>query len=112
MSLSMSSEIVLKCRDCDASFTFSDDERTSFAALGHTHAPSRCADCRSARKVRQEETGQRQVAPGFRENHQPRTAVVCSTCGMPATVPFAVRRDRPVYCSSCFQRRRTSVDET
>ena len=30
-------------------------------------------------------------------------AVVCSSCGNQAQVPFRPRMDRPVYCSDCFR---------
>jgi CxxC-x17-CxxC domain-containing protein len=99
-------DAVLTCRDCGDSFTFSDDERRSFAARGHLHTPSRCSECRSARKTRQVESGTRAVAPGFRELRQTRTAIVCSSCGESAVVPFAARAGRSVYCSACFQLRR------
>jgi CxxC-x17-CxxC domain-containing protein len=103
-------DAVLTCRDCRGSFTFSDDERRSFAALGHVHTPSRCAACRAARKTRQAESGTRVVAPGFRELRQTRTTIVCSSCGQLAVVPFAARAGRSVYCSACFQQRRVEGD--
>ena len=42
---------------------------------------------------------------GPREMH----TVVCAECGKDATVPFQPRGDRPVYCSDCFSKQRTSV---
>jgi CxxC-x17-CxxC domain-containing protein len=103
-------DAVLTCRDCGDSFTFSEAERRSFAALGHVHPPSRCSVCRAARKTRQAESGTRAVAPGFRELRQTRTTIVCSSCGESAVVPFAARVGRTVYCSACFQRRRMDGD--
>jgi CxxC-x17-CxxC domain-containing protein len=99
-------DLVLICRDCGDSFIFSDDERRSFAALGHLHAPSRCSACRAARKTRQAESGTRAVAPGFRELQRTRTTVICSSCGESAEVPFAAGAGRSVYCPACFRRRR------
>jgi len=104
-------DVLLTCRDCAQSFTFSDDERTSFAARGHTHAPSRCNACREARKSRQDATGGHLPQPGFREFREVRASATCSACGHQTTVPFVVRSDRPVYCSSCFQRRRAASVE-
>jgi len=101
-------DTVLICRDCEAPFTFSDDERGTFAAVGHVHPPSRCSACREARKTRQDESGTRRTTPGFRELRQTQTTIACSSCHQPAVVPFAVRADRPVYCSACFQQRRAS----
>ncbi|MBV8717286.1 MAG: zinc-ribbon domain containing protein [Chloroflexi bacterium] len=105
-----SADATLTCRDCGSSFAFSDDERRSFANLGHDHAPSRCSACREARKARQAESGTRGVAPGFRELRQTRTTITCSACGESAVVPFAARAGRSVYCAACFQRRRREGD--
>jgi CxxC-x17-CxxC domain-containing protein len=30
-------------------------------------------------------------------------AVICSSCGSAAQVPFKPRMDKPVYCSDCFR---------
>ena len=35
-------------------------------------------------------------------------AVLCSSCGNQAQVPFKPRMDRPVYCSDCFRTRSAS----
>ena len=40
------------------------------------------------------------ASPGGREYH----AAICNSCGGQAMVPFAPRNDRPVYCSTCFDR--------
>ena len=34
-------------------------------------------------------------------------AATCSECGQTAHVPFQPRTDKPVYCSSCFERVRS-----
>lgn len=99
-------DAALTCRDCGGSFTFSEEERGTFAAAGHLHPPSRCVECRTARKLSQVERGTRTVPPGFRELQQITTNVTCSSCGEPTVVPFAARAGRKVYCSACFQRRR------
>ena len=31
-------------------------------------------------------------------------AAICGACGGQAVVPFAPRNDRPVYCSTCFDK--------
>ena len=103
-------DAILTCRDCGGSFALSEEERRTFAALGHQHAPSRCAVCRALRKSRQAESGAHAVAPRFRELQQTRTTVTCSSCGQSAVVPFAARAGRNVYCSPCFQRRRLVGD--
>ncbi len=104
------SEGVLTCRDCGAVFAFSDEQRGDFAAMGHFHAPSRCASCRAKRKSHQAASRSAAVAPRFRELQQVRSTVICSSCGESTVVPFAARPGRNVYCSACFQRRRAEGD--
>ena len=104
------SDAVLICRDCGDEFGFSEDERREFAAIGHLHAPSRCAACRAERKSRQAESRMPAIAPRFRELQEVRSNVICSSCGASTVVPFAARPGRSVYCSACFQRRRTQGD--
>jgi hypothetical protein len=41
----------LTCRDCDQAFVFTTGEQELFAQNGFTNEPSRCPDCRSARKA-------------------------------------------------------------
>jgi CxxC-x17-CxxC domain-containing protein len=85
----------LTCRDCRESFVFSTGEQQFFASKGLTNDPQRCPACRSAARL------SRSTSPGgAREYH----AAVCNGCGNQAMVPFAPRTDRPVYCSTCFDR--------
>ena len=55
------------------------------------------------------------IVPGRREagrsNEGPREfhAAICGACGGQAIVPFAPRNDRPVYCSSCFDKVRAGT---
>jgi CxxC-x17-CxxC domain-containing protein len=65
-----------------------------------TNDPQRCTTCRAAAKQA------RTASPsGAREYH----AAVCNSCGGQAVVPFQPRNDRPVYCSSCFDRVRAEA---
>ena len=41
----------LTCRDCGQAFTFSAGEQEFYASRGFTNEPSRCPDCRAARKA-------------------------------------------------------------
>lgn len=102
-------DAVLTCRDCGGSFTFSEDECRTFAAVGHHHPPGRCSRCRAARKARQVGSGVAPAAPKFRELRQTETTITCSECGGLAVVPFAAP-GRNVYCAACFQRRRLQGD--
>jgi len=44
------SDQTLYCRDCNAEFTFTVGEQEFYASRGLTNSPSRCPDCRAARK--------------------------------------------------------------
>ena len=90
----------LPCLDCGQPFTFSADDQSYHAMKGFTNEPKRCTSCREAR--RNERDGG--YGRGPREMH----TVVCAECGKDATVPFQPRGDRPVYCSDCFSKQRTS----
>ena len=92
---------ILTCRDCGQEFTFTAGEQEFFATKGLTNAPSRCPECRKARRS------------GQSSNQRPRSTgeqyeAVCASCGKETTVPFIPREDRPVYCSDCFQEQRAS----
>ena len=41
----------LTCRDCGQAFTFTAGEQDFYASRGFTNTPSRCPDCRAARKA-------------------------------------------------------------
>jgi CxxC-x17-CxxC domain-containing protein len=88
----------LTCRDCAEEFTFSAGEQAFYASKGLTNDPQRCPSCRAAAKRARSNEGPR-------EFH----AAVCGACGGQAVVPFAPRNDRPVYCSSCFDKVRAGT---
>ena len=101
----------LYCRDCNQEFTFTIGEQEFYANRGLTNAPSRCPECRAARK----QSGRSQGdsfgggSGGFRErNTRQMYSATCVSCGKEALVPFQPRDDRPVYCSDCYQAQRTS----
>lgn len=86
---------ILTCRDCGREFTFTAGEQEFFASRGFTNAPSRCPDCRAARRNGQGSSSQ----PRNTENYE----TICANCGRPTSVPFVPRADRPVYCNECYQ---------
>lgn len=83
----------LTCRDCSEEFVFSSGEQAFFSSKGLLNDPQRCPSCRAVAK-------RARTAGGPREFH----AAICGSCGGQAMVPFAPRNDRPVYCSSCFDK--------
>ena len=88
----------IACRDCGVEFIFTAGEQGFYLEKGLLNEPQRCPDCRAVRR--------RERAAG---NSRELTTVVCAMCGGQALVPFVPRLDRPVYCSSCFEKVRTSV---
>ncbi len=87
----------LVCRECGSPFVWTAGEQEFYAQKGLLHEPQRCPDCRRRAKVER-------AAARAQSMHD----IVCSNCGQPGQVPFAPRTDRPVYCSECFEARRTS----
>jgi CxxC-x17-CxxC domain-containing protein len=96
--LHLTSDVTLQCRDCGREFLFTTGEQEFYASRGLTNQPSRCPECRAARKG----TGGGRGSYGDRGARQMYTAV-CSDCGQETQVPFQPRGDKPVYCSECFQ---------
>ncbi len=88
----------LVCKDCGNEFVFSAGEQEFYAEKGFENEPLRCKDCRIARKN------------AMRNNNGQRVYydAVCADCGGPAKIPFEPRDDRPVYCSECFAKRKSS----
>ena len=86
-------EKTLVCRECGNEFLFTVGEQEFYAEKGLMNEPQRCPACRANRR---RERSNRES----REMHE----VVCAECGGPALVPFLPRNERPVYCSSCFER--------
>ncbi len=106
----MSVDTTLTCRDCGQAFTFTSGEQEFYASRGFSE-PTRCPDCRAARKAERgggggggSYGGGGGYGGGSRGPRQMYSAV-CSGCGKEAQVPFEPRGDKPVYCSDCFEQR-------
>jgi CxxC-x17-CxxC domain-containing protein len=107
----------LTCRDCGQAFTFTAGEQEFHASKGFTNDPSRCQDCRAARKSERDggygsggySSGGYSSGGGGGYGRQDRQmySATCSTCGREARVPFQPRGDKPVYCSDCFTPRQS-----
>jgi CxxC-x17-CxxC domain-containing protein len=115
---------VLTCRDCGQSFVFTAGEQEFHASKGFENDPSRCADCRAARKASRGGSGggygggyssggygsgggySGGGGGGYGRSDRTMYSAVCSECGQEAQVPFQPRGDRPVYCSDCFAKSR------
>jgi len=92
----MLSDKTITCVECGNDFTFTVGEQEFFASRGFTNEPSRCTQCRAARRSQQGGGG------GFDRPAREMHPAVCAQCGADTMVPFLPRGDRPVYCSDCF----------
>ena len=98
----MYTDETLTCVDCGRSFEFTAKDQAFYASKGFTNKPSRCGDCRAARKASGGHGGSnRGGGYGQREMFK----ATCSQCGGVAEVPFQPRGDKPVYCRDCFASR-------
>jgi len=91
----------LQCSECGASFIFSVADQEFHASRGYTHEPKRCTSCRESRRTQRSSYG------GYRPQREMFPAV-CAECGIETQVPFEPREGRPVYCSDCYNKIRTS----
>ena len=106
----------ITCLDCGQEFVFTAGEQEFYAQKGFTNEPTRCPNCRRARKAGGGSDrgygdrdsygggGRGGYSSGPREMH----TTTCASCGREAQVPFVPRGDKPVYCSDCFQQQRRS----
>jgi CxxC-x17-CxxC domain-containing protein len=102
--MSLASDLNLQCRDCGREFQFTVGEQEFYASRGLMNQPSRCPECRAARKSG---GGGGSYSGGGYSDRGPRQmyAATCSNCGQETQVPFQPRGDKPVYCSDCFEQR-------
>ena len=100
----MYADKTIRCRDCGMDFVFSGGEQQFYAEKGLMNEPQRCQSCRAIAKQNRALGLGTGGNGGQREMH----AAVCAECGGQALVPFLPRNDRPVYCSSCFDKVRAA----
>jgi CxxC-x17-CxxC domain-containing protein len=114
----MSADTTLTCRDCGQAFTFTSGEQDFYASRGFSE-PTRCPDCRAARKSQRDSSssydsygsssygggGGGGYRSGGGRGQREMFSATCSSCGKEAQVPFEPSGDKPVYCSDCFQQR-------
>lgn len=99
-----SGDKLLHCRECGMDFTFTAGEQAFYATRGFQNAPSRCPNCRHARRGQQSDTAAYTSTVRQAEARPTREMFsgTCAECGGPANVPFQPRNDKPVYCSDCY----------
>jgi CxxC-x17-CxxC domain-containing protein len=113
----------MTCRDCGKQFTFTAGEQEFYASRGFSE-PTRCGDCRAARKAGRDSGdfghsdyggGRTRSFGGGRggdygggrggQGTRQMFKAVCADCGATTEVPFEPRQGRPVYCRDCFEKR-------
>jgi CxxC-x17-CxxC domain-containing protein len=112
-------DMTLTCRECGSTFVFTEGEQAFFAQKGFSE-PSRCADCRAAKKAARNGggggygdsygsggggggySGYGGGGGGYNRAERTMTQVTCANCGKETEVPFVPRGDKPVYCSDCY----------
>ena len=100
----------LNCVDCGVEFIHSAADQEYYQQKGFVSDPKRCSGCRASRRASREGGydardigGPRGYERGDDRPNREYFAVICSSCGGQAQVPFKPRMDRPVYCSDCFR---------
>ena len=96
----------LTCSSCGMQFVFTSGEQEFFASKSYTNEPKRCPTCRAQRRTERRSGGDDYRAP--RQMYP----AVCAQCGKETEVPFEPRQGRPVYCSDCYSKVRSSSGES
>src|SRR5262249_2866244 len=97
---------------CGEDFTFTAGEQEFYKNRGLEHEPTRCKNCREARKATRGDgygnssgysSGDRGNDRGGDRGDREMHTVTCSDCGTVARVPFLPSSGRPVYCRDCYR---------
>ncbi len=108
----------LTCRDCGSEFIFTSGEQEFYAQKGFANEPTRCPNCRKARKASGGgghnsrgggyDSGDSYGSRGGSRSPADRQmfATTCAECGKECQVPFVPRGSKPVLCDDCFRAQR------
>ena len=91
----------LICRDCGKKFEFTPGEKAFFASRGFP-PPSRCPDCRRAKK---QQRGNPAKEPQKPISDGKLYQITCSECHKTTEVPFKPRNTEGILCSECFEKK-------
>ena len=92
----------IQCSDCGITFTHSAEDQEFYQSKGYTNEPKRCPECRRTRKQ------ERNNSNGGYNSPRQMFPATCGDCGKETEVPFEPRGDKPVYCSDCYRKVRSS----
>ena len=92
----------LRCVSCGQAFVWTAGEQVYFADKHLPNEPRHCRACSRSRR------GTALVVAAPRSSARITSAATCSQCGRPTTVPFQPSAGRPVFCRTCYKRRRTA----
>jgi len=87
----------LSCRGCSKPFIFSIGEQEFYANKALANKPTRCYDCRLARKLSREGK-----STDYSSQHP------CHECGIVTRLPFKPIGSKPVFCQGCLQKQKKS----
>ena len=111
--MTMYADKALRCVACGTDFVFSAREQAFHASKGFTNEPRRCQNCRQARRASStRQNGAHAATPSNGDaaptttvsNDRPRFTTVCSACGGEAVLPCEPVGNRPVLCSTCYDK--------
>ena len=103
----MTTDKTIRCVSCGEDFLFTAGEQEFYRSRGLTNEPTRCRNCREARKhTRGSGGGGGGSYSASPSSDREMFTVVCSECGSQTQVPFAPSSGRPVYCRDCYRSHR------
>jgi CxxC-x17-CxxC domain-containing protein len=94
----------LICRDCGKKFEFTPGEKAFFASRGFP-PPSRCPECRKAKKAQRGNHSANTGSPSRPVSDGQMYQITCSVCKKTTEVPFKPRNTEGILCSDCFMKK-------
>lgn len=98
---------MMTCADCGKQFAFTAGEQRFYETKGFANKPTRCPECRTARKAMRSNGAPMPTGDGEAPRLREAFSATCGNCGGVAELPFRPRADKPVFCRDCFQSKPT-----
>lgn len=101
----------ISCKNCKATFEFTEREQEFYAEKGFQNEPQKCPTCRAEQKERMKgqrgggggRSDNRSGGGGFGRPQREMFDAICAECGVKTQVPFKPNGEKPVYCKDCFR---------